>query len=314
MNDIGQLIETLIRSEVFKNYEHAFNDATSMPLTLRPVGSQRLPFRGKRNESVFCAMMAEKSAACAAYLQFQEKLEQAAMENTATKVCAYGLSETAAPVKLGSKTIGFLKTGQVMCLPPTEEVFQRAVTEADKLGVRLNGASRRAYFETPVVPTRKLNAVSKLLEIFSDHLSMIANQLSVQAKSDEPLVVVRTRRYIQQHYQEDISLDTASSEMHTNRFSLCKIFHKITGITFTEYINRTRIEEAKKLFLNPNLNISEIGLGAGFQSLTHFNRMFKRFMGEPPTKYRHKLPKTKFPKQIQLPPGSAVPRTAVANA
>jgi hypothetical protein len=68
MNDIGQLIDTLARSEVFKNYESAFNDATNMPLTLRKVGSWQLPFRGKRNESQFCAMMAYPKTAYPKYI------------------------------------------------------------------------------------------------------------------------------------------------------------------------------------------------------------------------------------------------------
>jgi AraC-like DNA-binding protein len=306
MNNFGQLIDTLARSEVFKNYESAFGDATNMPLALRKVGSWQLPFRGRHNESQFCAMMAESSANCAAYLQFQEKLEQAAMEKTATKICAYGLCETAVPVRLGSNTIGFLKTGQVMRLAPTEELFQRAAAEAERRGAKLNETARGAFFETPVVSKRKFDAVSKLLEIFSGHLSMIVNQLSLQAKIDEPLLVVRTRLYIQEHYQEDISLGVVSTVVHTNRFSLCKAFHKFTGLTFTEYINRTRIEEAKRLFLNPNFNISEIGFGAGFQSLTHFNRMFKKFMGESPSKYRHKLPKKIYPTHAHSFPSLAV--------
>jgi AraC-like DNA-binding protein len=50
-----------------------------------------------------------------------------------------------------------------------------------------------------------------------------------------------------------------------------------------------RIEKAKNLLLNPNLRISEIAYEVGFQSLTHFNRVFKRLMGDSPTDYRAQL-------------------------
>jgi AraC-like DNA-binding protein len=50
-----------------------------------------------------------------------------------------------------------------------------------------------------------------------------------------------------------------------------------------------RIEKAKNLLLNPNLRISEIAYEIGFQSLTHFNRVFKKIIGQSPTEYRSQL-------------------------
>jgi AraC-like DNA-binding protein len=67
------------------------------------------------------------------------------------------------------------------------------------------------------------------------------------------------------------------------------MFRKITGINFTDYLARLRIERAKNLLLNPNLRISEIAFEVGFQSLTHFNRVFKRVLGQSPTDYRLQL-------------------------
>jgi len=69
-------------------------------------------------------------------------------------------------------------------------------------------------------------------------------------------------------------------------FYFCKKFKKITGINFTEYITWVRVERSKNLLLNPNLRVSEIAYEVGFQSLTHFNRMFKRVLGSSPTDYR----------------------------
>ena len=65
----------------------------------------------------------------------------------------------------------------------------------------------------------------------------------------------------------------------------------VTGTTFTEFVSRTRIEKAKNLLLNPNLRVSAIAYEVGFQSLTHFNRVFKKVIGESPTVYRGHLSK-----------------------
>ena len=74
--------------------------------------------------------------------------------------------------------------------------------------------------------------------------------------------------------------------MHVSTFFFCKMFKKATGLTFTGYLSRVRVEKAKTLLLNPHLRISEIAYDVGFQSLTHFNRMFLNIVGQSPTVYR----------------------------
>jgi AraC-like DNA-binding protein/ligand-binding sensor protein len=291
MNANGQIIEALTRSEMFQNYEHAYTEATGMPMTLRSVEAWRLPFHGKRKENDFCAMMVGKSRTCAACLQLQETLTHDAMNKPATRTCAYGLCETAVPVKLGSQTIGFLQTGQVLRQNPTEASFQRAVDQARKLGVDIgDGPVRRAFFKTPVASPKKLEAASNLLAIFADHLAMKSNQLVVQKMNAESPIIVRARQFIGEHYTEDVSLGRISSAVNTSSFYFCKLFRKATSLSFIEFLSRTRLEKAKNLLLNPNLRVTEIAFAVGFQSLTHFNRVFKRIAGQSPTEYRGKLP------------------------
>jgi len=286
----GKLIETLARSEMFQNYERAYAEATGMPMTLRPVETWQLPFRGRRNENAFCALMAEKSHTCAACLQLQGKLAQDAMNEPATRTCAYGLCETAVPVKLGPQTIAYLQTGQVMREAPTETSFQRAVEQARTLGVEIgNEPTKRAYFGTPVASQGKLDSVSNLLAIFADHLAMKSNQLVVQAESLEPPIIAKAKQFVRDHYTEDLSLGQVASAVNTSVFHFCKLFRKWSAVTFTEFVSRTRVEKAKNLLLNPNLRSSEIAFAVGFQSLTHFNRMFKQIAGETPTDFRGRL-------------------------
>jgi YesN/AraC family two-component response regulator len=69
------------------------------------------------------------------------------------------------------------------------------------------------------------------------------------------------------------------------------MFKKATGLTFTDYLGRVRVEKAKNLLLNPHLRVSEIAYTVGFQSLTHFNRIFRKVAGEAPTDFRERLKK-----------------------
>src|SRR6185369_13959131 len=167
MNANGQLLETLTHSEMFQDYERAYTETTGLPVTLRPVETWQLPLHGKRKENPFCAMMAGKSRTCAACLQMQEKLAQCAMDQSTSMTCAYGLCETAVPVKLGERTIGFLQTGQVMREKPTNTSFHRALDQAAKLGAELDAEkAKEAYFQTPVLSQKKLDSVTKLFSFF----------------------------------------------------------------------------------------------------------------------------------------------------
>ena len=88
---------------------------------------------------------------------------------------------------------------------------------------------------------------------------------------------------------EELSLTQVAKAVNISTFYFCKIFKRYTGLNFTEYVSRVRIEKAKNLAMNPNLRISDIAYEVGFQSLTHFNRVFKRITGMSPTEYRSKL-------------------------
>jgi AraC-like DNA-binding protein len=290
VNANGQLIETLIRSQTFQNYEHAFSETTGMPMTLRTVESWRLPFHGKRQENAFCALMAGKSGTCGSCLGLQAKLSHGAMNHSATRTCAFGLCETAVPVKLGLETIGLLQTGQVMRQKPTEAAFKRAIVRAGLLGADISGEqTKRAYFKTPVVSQRKLDSLSDLLVIFADHLAMKSNEIVMIAANEESPVVTKAKQFIREHYTENLSLRIVANSVNTSPFYFCKLFRKSTTVTFTHFVLRTRVAKAKDFLLNPHLRISEIAFAVGFQSLTHFNRAFKKIVGYSPTAYRGKL-------------------------
>jgi AraC-like DNA-binding protein/ligand-binding sensor protein len=290
MNGDGELIETLEHSALYQGYQHAFTAATGLPLALRPMVTWQLPLHGKPGENSFCSMTAEKSRTCAACLQLQDRLAKAATQSTCTMTCGYGLSETAVPIRLGAQTIGYLQTGQVLLKKPTPARFRQAVKEAQRMGVDLNTPRvRQAYFATPVMSRHKMDSVANLLGVFADHLAIQSNQIAVQQASAEPPVIARAKRFIEDHHRDDLSLGQVAASVHTSLFYFCKLFKRHTGVSFTEYVSRLRTEKAKKLLLNLNLRVSEIAYEVGFQSLTHFNRVFKRILHESPSEYRARL-------------------------
>ena len=284
------LIEALSNSKVFQDYERAFTQATGLPVALRAVESWQLPHHGHRNESPFCALVLETSRACASCLQVQERLSAGAADEAYTVSCPAGLCDTAVPVRLGDRLIGFLQTGQVFRKTPTPSQFERTLRLVAEWGVKVDPSKlKEAYFKTRIVPNRQHEAVVKLLSIFAQHLSMLSNQVVLQQVNVEPPVITRAKEYIQEHQTENLRLAHVAKAVNTSTFYFCKMFKKVTGINFTDYLSRVRIEKSKNLLLNPNLRVSEIAFEVGFQSLTHFNRVFKKILGQSPTEYRDQL-------------------------
>jgi AraC-like DNA-binding protein/ligand-binding sensor protein len=284
------LVDALVNSRIYRDYERAFGDITGLPVALQPVETWQLPHHGKRNENALCALMSQKSSACAACLQVQERLcLQAAMEPK-TITCPLGLSDSAVPVRMSDRLIGFLQIGQVFRKKPTAVQFEKVARQTDKWGIKTDQATlKQAYFSGKVVTPKEHDSAIKLLTIFAQHLAMLSNQVFIQRENAEPPVIAKARAYIHEHQTEELSLGQVAKAANMSSYYFCKTFKKIVGINFTDYVARVRIEKSKNLLLNPNLRVSEIAFEVGFQSLTHFNRVFKKILGQSPTEYRAQL-------------------------
>ncbi|WP_188618577.1 AraC family transcriptional regulator [Cloacibacterium rupense] len=95
--------------------------------------------------------------------------------------------------------------------------------------------------------------------------------------------------YININYTRNISLVEIASLAAMNASSFCRYFKEQTGKTFTEYIMDMRIGYACKLLTLGEKSINQISIECGFESITHFNRMFKRHTKFTPTLYRQKI-------------------------
>lgn len=284
------LIAALVGSKVYQDYERAFNDMTGLPIALQPIETWQLPYHGKRNENPFCALMSQKSRACAGCLQVREKLCEKALTAPYSLSCHLGLSETAVPVRLSDRLIGYLQTGQLFRKKPTQAQFERVTELLSEWGAQVNHDHlKQVYFAGKVVSSREHESIVKLLSIFAQHLAMISNQVFIQQENAESPVIKRAKEYICEHQAEKLSLNSVAKAVNMSAFYFCKTFKRVTGINFTDYLSRVRIEKAKNLLLNPNLRVSEIAFEVGFQSLTHFNRVFKKLLGQSPTDYRAQL-------------------------
>jgi AraC-like DNA-binding protein/ligand-binding sensor protein len=284
------LVDRLRRSKIYREYEGAFREMTGLPLSLRAIEAFDLPHRRDPNENPFCALMAQSNRSCAACLQVQKKIEDQAGLEPRTLKCFAGLCDSAVPVRVGENLIAFLNTGQILLHQPNREQFARTTRTLLKWGTEVDlKRLEEAYFQTRVVTKKQYESVLRLLTVFSQHLSALSNELMVREAAGESPAVNRARVYILERHADELTLGEVARSVNMSAFYFCKTFKKATGMTFTNYLARVRIEKVKNLMLNPHKRVSEAAYEVGFQSLSQFNRVFRRIAGEAPTDYRKRL-------------------------
>lgn len=102
----------------------------------------------------------------------------------------------------------------------------------------------------------------------------------------EPVEIWKARKFIEEHSAEELSLNKVAKAARISPNYLSEKFKQVTGINFVDYISRIRFEKARRLLEDVDIRISEIAFAVGFQSLSQFNRVFKRLSGESPSDYR----------------------------
>ena len=98
----------------------------------------------------------------------------------------------------------------------------------------------------------------------------------------EPVEIWKARNFIHEHSDEELSLTQVAKAANISPNYLSEKFKQVTGVNFVKYVARTRYEKARALLHDFDLRVSEIAFAAGFQSLSQFNRVFKKFSGSLP--------------------------------
>ena len=93
--------------------------------------------------------------------------------------------------------------------------------------------------------------------------------------------------YIQNHLDEELSLNQLAMNFDKNASFLSNTFSKDTGVTLTKFIHQTRIQEAIRLFNTTDMPVSEVSLAVGYQDFSYFSKMFSKIVGTSPREYMH---------------------------
>lgn len=95
--------------------------------------------------------------------------------------------------------------------------------------------------------------------------------------------------FVKKEFTRNISVDEISEKVSMTNPAFCRYFKKITGKTFTRFVNDYRLAHAAKLLHEKQISITEVYYESGFNNFSHFNKQFRTFTGKSPSTYRNEL-------------------------
>lgn len=147
------------------------------------------------------------------------------------------------------------------------------------------------YYARDDLLMRDLKVKASFLHLFMTLYNKIELQYTSlsaaerQAFLENDFIFPEIIAYLHENYRYRITLEQLSSRFHLSRTRLSAKLNAYLGISWVTYVNSLRIKEAQSLLDIAHNNISEIATSVGFDSLTHFERVFKQFLNQTPTQY-----------------------------
>lgn len=126
----------------------------------------------------------------------------------------------------------------------------------------------------------------ELLHYYNNGKLQLNSNLAYNKKLADIDKLKATFVLIMNNYKKNITLEDAAGSACMSPHYFCRFFKKVTGATFKEYLLRIRIDKAKELLMKYNMSVTEIAYQVGFENLSYFFRVFKRFTRLNPMEFR----------------------------
>ncbi len=174
----------------------------------------------------------------------------------------------------------------------------KVLFEKSKLGIAFGTATIKGVGER----LKKLNglpAFEQFLEILSllhslsqseDKIYLHTKPVENQYNKKEQERLKTVYAFVDSNYERKIDVNVVAALCHLSTPAFCRYFKKMTLLTFTEFLNHYRINQAKKLLLLDK-NVTETCFACGFESVSYFDRIFKKITGENPLAFKGKFNK-----------------------
>lgn len=157
--------------------------------------------------------------------------------------------------------------------------FQIPSYKVFAIGERVIGSLKQfeQSAQQKTVLSRSADGYSMVLNLL-EQLSMLASAWSRKVR--------KVNNYLEAHFNQNVSLDELAEFIGTDRYSLCRQYRQLTGVTVMNALRTLRVAKAKEMLLSDYLSVNQIARSCGFESPSYFVQVFKRVVGMTPGEYR----------------------------
>jgi len=177
-------------------------------------------------------------------------------------------------------------------MKPIRTLFTRAKkgllfhVEAKKtIGPKIENLSKYEGIERII----KFLEILKELSLSDDYSLLNVDGFAFEVEPQDNKKIEIIYRHVRKNFTRPIPLDEISEKVSMTVPAFCRYFKKVTGKTFTQFVNEFRIVHATKLLAENPASITDICYESGFNNFSHFNKLFKKFTGKSPLKYRNEM-------------------------
>ncbi len=283
----SQLAEHVGEIRMLRDYHEVFFKLVGLVTDFVTPEGKIQQLCSARHFSRFCRFIHDDPRGKSACQSCGSKYLQLAIKNRAPVVytCHAGLVDIIYPLFAGQQYIGCLTSGQFLNKKPTRSLFKKTAYRLRRLNLD-ERRLQRYYRELLVMDNAKIRLVVKLIGLIGNYVVETENKMLFLDKIGERDKISMARRHLESHYMEKITVADVARAVSLSPSHFSHLFKAQTGASFVQFLNRYRIQKAQELLRDSPLNITEIAFEAGFQNLSHFNRIFRKLTGGSPRDLR----------------------------
>jgi transcriptional regulator GlxA family with amidase domain len=133
--------------------------------------------------------------------------------------------------------------------------------------------------------------VLQVLSLSEEYIYLNASKVTLEADPKSNERIRKVYAHVRQNFEQNIPLEDVAQLVNMTVPSFCRFFKKLTGKTFTQFVNEFRIIHACKLLSETPNTIADIAFDSGYNNFSHFNKHFKIYTGKNPSVYRDEFKK-----------------------
>lgn len=255
-----------------------------------------IPVNFRNHTSCFCQNAKLTSKGLRSCLRCKAASLRKAIDKKETYIgqCYLGLTEIVRPVMVNDKMVCVIFLGNIILNDQKNDIMRTVSKICEFTGIDSRLLNNCLQSAQPI-NKEDLSQYHNILDVLEHLIKSSVTQPSGQKNTARPSpiycstnhwAIESVENYILEFYNKDLKLTQLANLYFLNPDYLCRLFRKETGLSFSEYVNRTRIERAKELLELTSKEILDISTEVGFANVTYFNRIFKKITGVSPREYR----------------------------